>query len=172
VIDGFSKYCSLRLIRKKSTEDTIRALSLVFEQMGKPRRIIADRAAAFTSLTFQNYLADQEVQLHHIATGMPRGNGQVERLMRTVFNLLRASLTAENEKNWVHEISVIENNINATVAFSPSQHLRTTGGPARAWIRDRDTKTKKGKKDLHRDIKQNKLLLMTVSVKIYENRKS
>jgi transposase InsO family protein len=83
--------------------------------MGKPRRIIADRAAAFTSLTFQNYLADQEVQLHHIATGMPRGNGQVERLMRTVFNLLRASLTAENEKNWVHEISVIENNINATV---------------------------------------------------------
>jgi hypothetical protein len=56
--------------------------------------------------------------------------------------------------------------------FSPSQHLRTTGGPARAWIRDRDTKTKKGKKDLHRDIKQNKLLLMTVSVKIYENRKN
>jgi transposase InsO family protein len=76
VIDGFSKYCSLRPTRKKSTEDTIRALSLVFEQMGKPRRIIADRAAAFTSLTFQNYLADQEVQLHHIATGMPRGNGR------------------------------------------------------------------------------------------------
>jgi hypothetical protein len=44
------------------------------------------------------------VQLHHIATGMPRGNGQVERLMRTVFNLLRASLTAENEKNWVWHI--------------------------------------------------------------------
>jgi hypothetical protein len=35
--------------------------------------------------------------------------------MRTVFNLLRACLTAENEKNWVHEISAIENNINATV---------------------------------------------------------
>jgi hypothetical protein len=31
VIDAFSKYCSLRPIRKKSTEDTIRALSLVFE---------------------------------------------------------------------------------------------------------------------------------------------
>jgi hypothetical protein len=47
--------------------------------------------------------------------------------------------------------------------LSPSQHLRTTDGPARASIRDRDTKTKK---DLHRDNKkQNKLLLMTVSVK-------
>jgi hypothetical protein len=80
--------------------------------MGKPRRIIADRAAAFTSLTFQNFLADQEVQLHHITT---RGNGQVERIMRTVFNLLRASLTAANEKDWVHEISAIENNIIATV---------------------------------------------------------
>jgi transposase InsO family protein len=48
--------------------------------MGKPRRIIADRTAAFTSLTVQNFLADQEVQHHHIATGMPRGNGQVERI--------------------------------------------------------------------------------------------
>jgi hypothetical protein len=114
VIDAFSKYCSLRPIRKKNTEDTIRALSLVFEQMGKPRRIIADRTAAFASLTVQNFLADQEVQLHHIATGMPRGNGQVEHT-RTVFNLVRVSLTAENEKNWVHEISAIENNINATV---------------------------------------------------------
>jgi hypothetical protein len=38
--------------------------------------------------------------------------------------------------------------------LSPSQHVRTTDGPARAWIRDRDTKTKKGKKDLHRDIKK------------------
>jgi hypothetical protein len=54
--------------------------------------------------------------------------------------------------------------------FSPSQHLRTDS-PARAWIRDRDTKTKKGKKDLHREIKKNNLLLMTVSVQIYENRK-
>jgi transposase InsO family protein len=114
VIDAFSKYCSLRPIRKKNTEDTIRALALVFEQMGKPRRIIADRTAAFASLTVQNFLADQEVQLHHIATGMPRENGQVEHT-RTVFNLVRVSLTAQNEKNWVHEISAIENNINATV---------------------------------------------------------
>jgi hypothetical protein len=33
-------------------------------------------------------------------------------------------------------------------------------------------KREKRKKDLHKYIKQNKLLLMTVSVKIYENRKS
>jgi hypothetical protein len=33
-------------------------------------------------------------------------------------------------------------------------------------------KQKREKKDLHRDIKKQKLLLMTVSVKIYENRKS
>jgi hypothetical protein len=38
---------------------------------------------------------EPNVQLHHIATGVPRGNGKVERVMRTVFNLLRATLTAE-----------------------------------------------------------------------------
>jgi hypothetical protein len=44
-------------------------------------------------------MSEQNVQLHHIATGVPRGNGKVERVMRTVFNLLRATLTAEKKEN-------------------------------------------------------------------------
>jgi hypothetical protein len=66
---------------------------------------------------------EQNVQLHHIATGVPGGNGKVERVMRTVFNLLRATLTAEKEKTRVDTLPDIENNINTTVhsstGFSP-----------------------------------------------------
>ncbi|CAH1380935.1 unnamed protein product, partial [Tenebrio molitor] len=84
IVDAFSKYCSLK---SKTSEDSIKALFSVFKQLGKPRRIIADRGTAFTSTMFRNFLSEQQVELHHIATGMPRGNGQVERVMRTVFNL-------------------------------------------------------------------------------------
>ncbi|CAH1367029.1 unnamed protein product [Tenebrio molitor] len=66
---------------------------------------------------------EPNVQLHHIATGVPRGNGKVERVMRTVFNLLRATLTAEKEKTRVDTLRAVENNINTTVhsstGFSP-----------------------------------------------------
>lgn len=87
----------------------------VFEELGKPRRIIADRAAAFTSVVFRNFLSEHDVQLHHIATGMPRGSGQVERVMRTVFNLMRATLTADKENTWTVVIPAIEDNVNSTI---------------------------------------------------------
>lgn len=115
IIDAFSKLCRLQPIPKKTSEDSIRALVAVFEELGRPKRIIADRATAFTSITFQNFLDEQKVKLHHIATGMPRGNGQVERLMRTVFNLLRPSLTSESENTWTRALPAIEDDINSTI---------------------------------------------------------
>lgn len=114
-IDAFSKYCTLTPLRRKTSEDTIKALHSVFELLGKPRRIIADRAASFLSTMFKNFLDDQGIELHHIATGMPRGNGQVERVMRTVFNLMRATLTDKNEKTWITVLPEIEANLNTTV---------------------------------------------------------
>lgn len=48
VIDAFSKLCRLMPIPKKTSEDSISALASIFEELGAPKRIIADRAAAFT----------------------------------------------------------------------------------------------------------------------------
>jgi hypothetical protein len=56
--------------------------------------------------------------------------------------------------------------------FSSSQHLRTYDGPAQASIRDRDTKTKKGKKDMHRDIKKNQFIINDNFCSNIRNKKS
>jgi hypothetical protein len=124
IVDAFSKYCSLKPIKSKTSEDSIKALFSVFKQLGQPRRIIADRGTAFTSTMFRNFLSEQQVELHHIATRMPRGNGQVERVMRTVFNLLRATLTDQKESTWVEALADIETVINSTVhattGFAPT----------------------------------------------------
>lgn len=58
IVDGFSKLHRLQPIPKKTFECSIRALLPVFEELGKPRRILADRAAAFTSTVFQNFLSE------------------------------------------------------------------------------------------------------------------
>lgn len=115
IVDGFSKLCRLQPIPKKTFECSIRTLLPVFNEFGKPRRIVADRAAAFTSTVFQNFLSEHNVRLHRIATEVPRGNGQVERVMRTVFNLLRATLTDEKENTWTTTLVAIEDNLNSTV---------------------------------------------------------
>lgn len=121
IIDAFSKYCRLQPIPRKTSEDSICALLAVFEELGRPKRIIADRAAAFTSSLFRNCLSEQNVEIHHIATGVPRGNAKVERLMRTVFNLLRATLNVEKEKNWPSALAAIEDNLNSTVHATTGQ---------------------------------------------------
>ncbi|KAL1489580.1 hypothetical protein ABEB36_013532 [Hypothenemus hampei] len=111
-IDAFTKLVMLRAISQRTTACIIEALRQIFEEVGKPKRIIADRALAFTSVGFKDFLAIENIELHLVATGMPRGNGQVERVMRTLFNMLRATLTDKNEKCWVNELSRVEHDLN------------------------------------------------------------
>jgi len=116
IIDSFSKYvkfCSLN--KKKTSEDSIKALKEVFKDLGKPKRIIADRGLAFQSATFKQFLQESGIELHLVATGIPRGNGQVERVMRTMFNMMRATLNQRDEKQWVNELPKIEDDYNALV---------------------------------------------------------
>jgi len=124
IIDAFSKFCKFQPIPRKTSEDSIRALMPIFNEIGKPKRIIADRAAAFTSIVFRNFVSEQGIELHLITTGMPRGNGQVERVMRTLFNLLRATLTTEKENRWTTILPAIEKDLNSTkhavTGFAPT----------------------------------------------------
>lgn len=63
------------------------------------------------------------VDLHLIATGVPRGNGQ-ERIMRTLFNLMRSMLTSKKEAKWTSVLPQIEAVLNETVnlptGFTPN----------------------------------------------------
>lgn len=112
IVDAYSKYSMFCPIRNKKTEYTIVALGKVFRKFGKPERIVADRA--FVSGKFKEFLSQNDVNLHLIATGMPRGNGQVERVMRTLFNLMRSVLNDKKESTWTSVIPQIEVVLNET----------------------------------------------------------
>lgn len=57
------------------------------QNFGSPRRIITDKRAAFTSNDFRKYCQAENIQ-HTETTGMPRGNGQVERINRSIIPVL------------------------------------------------------------------------------------
>ncbi|GBP11385.1 hypothetical protein EVAR_91277_1 [Eumeta japonica] len=76
--------------------DRLQKQSAVF---GNPRRIITDRGAAFTSRAFEQYCEEEGIQHLLITTGVPRGNGQVERMHKVLVPML-AKLSRENPDRW------------------------------------------------------------------------
>ncbi|KAK9685885.1 Integrase core domain [Popillia japonica] len=55
-VDAFSKLCMFVPIKNKTTKSSVAALEELFIKIGKPKKIVADRARAFTSPKFRNFL--------------------------------------------------------------------------------------------------------------------
>lgn len=79
---------------------------------GNPRRIISDRGTAFTSREFEHD-CDEEINHVHVTTGVPRGNGQVERVNRTLIPLL-TKLSAPKPAEWFKHLELAQQYLNAT----------------------------------------------------------
>lgn len=88
VVDGFTKFIWLFPTKTTTANETVQEMKSITNTFGNPRRIIADRGKAFTSNLFQDFCKDNNIQLIFCTTGMPRANGQIERMHRIVLNSL------------------------------------------------------------------------------------
>jgi len=126
VVDGFSKFVWLYPTRSIGTDEVLNRLEKQSAIFGNPRRIVTDRGTAFTSSTFRDYCSDHGIQLLHITTGMPRGNGQVERINKIVIPML-SKLCQNNQANWYCHVDKIQHFINdtppRTTKYSPFEIL-------------------------------------------------
>lgn len=75
---------------------------------GNPRRTVSDRGSAFTSNDFQEYCRAEGVQHILVTTGMPRANGQVERVNQTIIPLL-TKLSAPRPEEWHRHLDTAQN---------------------------------------------------------------
>ncbi|XP_076660118.1 uncharacterized protein LOC143363405 [Halictus rubicundus] len=99
VIDSFSKFIWLYPTKSVNAKEVINKLSGQQKVFGNPERIISDRGAAFTSVDFQNYCMDEGIRHILVTTGVPRGNGQVERTIRTIIPVL-TKLSLDKPDQW------------------------------------------------------------------------
>ncbi|GFS90886.1 retrovirus-related Pol polyprotein from transposon 17.6 [Trichonephila clavipes] len=88
VVDAFTKFTWLYPVKTVSAESALEKLKQQQKTFGNPIRIISDRGSAFTSKLFNDYCDEESIQHLQIATGVPRGNGQVERIHRTLIPVL------------------------------------------------------------------------------------
>ena len=89
---------------------------------GNPARIISDRGSAFTSADFKEYCNKESIEHVLITTGVPRGNGQVERINRIIIPVL-TKLCLNDSAKWYSQVDRVQRSINSTyqrsVGMSP-----------------------------------------------------
>jgi len=126
VVDGFSKFVWIYPTKTTSTKEVLEKLQDQQKVFGNPCRIISDRGSAFTSDNFQNYCREENIEHILITTGVPRGNGQVERINRIIIPIL-TKLSHDHPDKWfkyVHRVQVaINSTYQRSIGTSPFEVL-------------------------------------------------
>lgn len=113
VIDGFTKFVWIYPVKTVTAKETIEKLKFHQKDYGNPRRIITDRGTAFTGNEFAEYCLLEQIEHIIITTGVPRGNGQVERMNRIIISTL-TKMCIEEPGHWYKYVSKLQRVINGT----------------------------------------------------------
>ncbi|KAK2578807.1 hypothetical protein KPH14_012836 [Odynerus spinipes] len=97
---------------------------MYFQHIGVPKRIVSDRGTSFTSVDFEEFVAERGVQHVKVATATPKANGQVERINRFLRTVL-AKLAVEEpwDVKLLNAQFVLNNTHHKTISTTPSQLL-------------------------------------------------
>ncbi|GFU00440.1 hypothetical protein TNCV_4259361 [Trichonephila clavipes] len=117
VVDAFTKFTWLYPFKTVSAESALEKLKQQQKTFGNPIRIISDRGSAFTSKLFNDYCDEEKIQHLQVATGVPRGNGQVERIHRTLIPVL-TKLSLDDSTKWYKYVDRVQRTLNSTICRS------------------------------------------------------
>ncbi|UYV73687.1 hypothetical protein LAZ67_11000355 [Cordylochernes scorpioides] len=121
VVDHFSRYAWAFPSKSTSTTTYQQVLKRVFQD-GSPKRLLTDRAPAFTSPKFRSFLLNRNIHPLITTSNNPQANGLCERLNATLTGKLRL-LHLENPKiAWTKLVKRV------TIIYNKTPHS-TTGFP-------------------------------------------
>lgn len=113
IVDAFSKFVWLFPTKTVNSEETIQKVRVLQSFFGNPRRFVTDQGAAFTSNSFKEFCHDEKIEHVKITTGIPRGNGQVERINGIIIPVL-TKLALDDPSKWFVHVNKVQRFLNAT----------------------------------------------------------
>ena len=113
VIDAFTKFVWLYPTKSTTTKEVIQKLDAQKKIFGSPSNIISDKGTAFTSQEFKDYCHTENINHFLITAGLPRANGQVERINAIIIPVL-TKLSLDNPSQWYRHIDTVQRVINST----------------------------------------------------------
>lgn len=94
-IDHFSKYGFATALSRVNSTTICQFIDNIFNQYGAWTSVVTDNAKVFTSHAFQHFLHSWNANSRFISPHHPEGNGNAERFIRTIRQLLRKNSTPD-----------------------------------------------------------------------------
>ncbi|GFW25528.1 retrovirus-related Pol polyprotein from transposon 17.6 [Trichonephila clavipes] len=106
-----------KLKKAQEEDDNIQTLKSLLEKQESEEFFFAKRGSAFTSKLFNDYCDEENIQHLQIATGVSRGNGQVERIHLTLIPVL-TKLSLDYSTKWYKYFDRLQIILNSTICRS------------------------------------------------------
>ena len=113
IVDAFTKFVWLYPTKTTTSREVIEKLDNLSQVFGFPQNIISDRGTCFTSHEFDEYCIGNDINHHKITAGLPRANGQVERVNGIIIPILTKLALGEAGK-WYKHVHKVQRAINST----------------------------------------------------------
>lgn len=125
VVDYFSRYIEIEIMKKIDSNETVKRLKTIFARFGLPVSITADNGPQFTSEEFRGYCEMNNIKLISTIPYWPQQNGEVERQNRSILKRLTISQAANTD--WVDELNkyllMYRSSPHTTTGKTPSEML-------------------------------------------------
>jgi transposase InsO family protein len=120
--DVATKYVVIKESKGETAEAAKDVLMEVIRRFGRPQEVTTDQGRAFTSSQFSKICEGLFIQYKPTAAGQPQSDGMVERVNRTIEDVLSIACGGD-AANWSEHVAEIEYAINTRVSsvtkFSP-----------------------------------------------------
>ena len=126
VVDHCSKWLSVMPLRNKRASTVAAAFEhhILPRLLAVPRKLLTDNGAEFSSQVFDEVLNKYGIEHIHSTPYKPSSNGAIERLNRTLIQLLRST---EGDNSWLQNLGQVvvtyNNSWHASIDATPSQYL-------------------------------------------------
>ena len=91
IVDYFSRYPEIQKLKSTTTQSIVNTLKAAFARHGIPEILRSDNGPQFSSQEFKNFVDKYHIKHNTSSPHFPSSNGQAERAVQTVKNLLKNS---------------------------------------------------------------------------------
>ena len=124
VVDYFSRYCEIGVLRKSTSQEVIDHLKTVFARHGIPETVVSDNGPQYSSAEFSRFAHEWGFTQTTSSPKYPQSNGEAERMVQTMKNLLTKAKDPY-EAMLAYRASPLENGYSPP-ELSMGRRLRTT----------------------------------------------
>lgn len=122
-IDALTKYIECLIVKSTSSNETIEAMREIFSRNGIPDIVVSDNATSFTSQEFKDFLSNNSIIPINPPPYSPASNGQIERSVRVIKNLLKKNGSGSIRKRLSQSLLCYRNVPHSITKISPSMAL-------------------------------------------------